>query len=388
MRFALSLLLTTCLIVPAIADDKEAWRLFIADHADPIVSAIDLETGDTLETFSLASPALLYPAGTNVFAVQGTTNQVSAIRSGISFEDHGGHADIAIESPSLVETPVEGDRPVHLVPHGDRIAIFFDGSGAVSLVDSHDWLAGTPAPITLESGAPHHGVAVPWKGGAIVSKPVAEDGKLPTGFTIFDASGAVQFTTELCADVHGEAASGSLVAFGCSDGVLIASGDASDFLLLPYDGLPEGRVGALLGGTNMEYFLGNYGAKAVALIDPAADDPFRLIELPFARVDFKLDDRGLKSAYLLLANGAVHELNVLSGTLGRSVSVTEPYATDGGHGAAMPRLAVAGDVIAVSDPTSGKVHLVDIDSFAVTGAIDIGGTPSSIVAVGGTGASH
>lgn len=388
MRLSLSLLLATALVSPALADDREAWRLFVADHVDPIVTAIDLETGETLDTFSLTSPARIYPAATNVFALQGDANQVAAIKSGISLQDHGEHADIAIEPPALVDAPIEGDRPVHFVPHGDQVAIFFDGSGEVALANTDTWLSGDPAPITLETGKPHHGVAVPWKGGAIVSTPVEAEGALPSGFTIFNAAGAAVATTELCADIHGEATSGALVAFGCSDGVVVASGAEPAFRLLPYDGLPQGRVGSLLGGTNMEYFLGNYGAQGVVLIDPAAEKPFRLVEIPFARVDFRLDPKRLKSAYLLLADGTVRELNVLSGSLGRSLAVTEPYATDGGHSAAMPRLAVAGDTIVVSDPARGKVHLVDIDSFTVTGALDIGGTPSSLVAIGGAGTTH
>ena len=85
IRFILPLLVATALTAPALADDHiSAWRLFIADHAQPSVTALDLATGDTLATVPLASPAALYTTGEAVYAVQGAGNQVSAITEGSS----------------------------------------------------------------------------------------------------------------------------------------------------------------------------------------------------------------------------------------------------------------------------------------------------------------
>ena len=47
-RFLLPFLAATALTAPAFADDVSAWRLFIADHAQPGVTALDLATGETL----------------------------------------------------------------------------------------------------------------------------------------------------------------------------------------------------------------------------------------------------------------------------------------------------------------------------------------------------
>ena len=79
--FFTSLLLATALTAPALADDVTAWRLFVSDHAEAKVTAIDALSGDTLDTFALKSPASLYAldSGEAVFAVQGAGNQVSGI---------------------------------------------------------------------------------------------------------------------------------------------------------------------------------------------------------------------------------------------------------------------------------------------------------------------
>lgn len=387
----IALLAGTVLSGRAHADEVAThWRLFVADKTEARVSVLDLTDESVAETFALAAPASLYAQadGSGVFAVQGSANVVTAIRSGIEIEDHGEHADLKVGDPELVTSTVEGERPVHLVEHGGDIAIFFDGSGKVALINGKAWQNDSPRPTEFDSGKAHHGVAVPWHGGAIISRRVPGEEALPSGFLVFDDKGDLVSDTELCADVHGEATSGDMLAFGCSDGVLVASGITPGFQLLAYPEDEGQRVGTLLGGKHMQYFLANYGARTVALIEPDAADPYRFVDLPFDRVHFVLDDARPRFAYILLANGVVHELDVVAGTLGRSVAVTDPYATDGEHSAAMPRLAVAGETLVVSDPAQGRLHLIDTASFTLAGAIDVGGVPSSVVAVGGSGTAH
>ncbi len=50
-----------------------------------------------------------------------------------------------------------------------------------------------------------------------------------------------------------------------------------------------------------------------------------------------------------------------------------------------PRLAVAGDYLAVTDPLKGLIRLVDTDSFEEERTIAVEGMPYTIVAVGGSG---
>ena len=77
----LALLLGTTL--SAAADEASTWRLFVADHAEPLVTAIDLDSGEAIGRFDLAGPAALYATTSKagVYAVQTGANQVAATSS-------------------------------------------------------------------------------------------------------------------------------------------------------------------------------------------------------------------------------------------------------------------------------------------------------------------
>ena len=387
----LALLAATALSVPALADDTSAWRLFVGDHTAPQVTALDLATGKTIATFPLASPASLYAADGAVFAVQGAGNQVSAIQSGIEIDDHGDHGDIEIADPVLVEAVLTGEKPAHFVEHDGKVAMFFDGSGLVNLFDAADWAHdGELATTQLDSGTAHHGVAIPWGEYTLVSVADADDEKKPRlGLNVLDADGNMVGETHPCPDLHGEAASGDMVVIGCSDGMLIVSGSGAPKVeKLGYDGLPEGKSTTFVGGQGLQYFLGNYGADKVVLIDAVATEPYRLIDLPTRRVQFIADPVRPKFAYIFTEDGQLRQLDVVKGEIVRSVTVTEPYSMDGEWSLPRPRLTVAGDTIAVTDPLAGKVHLVDAETLEVTRDIAVEGLPYTIVAVGGSGMEH
>jgi hypothetical protein len=388
-----SLLLATALTAPVLADDVIAWRLFVGDHAEGKVTAFDALNGDALGNFALKSPASLVASqsGEAVFAVQGAGNQVAAIRSGIAIDDHGDHGDIEVSEPVLVDAVITGERPAHFVEHDGKVALFFDGSGKVDLFSPHEWAEeGKITAAQLDSGTPHHGLAVPWGDFTLVSTADAEDDKKPRiGLNVLDASGDVVGETYACPDLHGEAASGNLLIVGCGDGVLVVSGSGEPQVIkLDYSGLPEGKTTTLIGGQGMQYFLGNYGADKVVIIDPTEAEPYRLVDLPTRRVHFVTDSVRPKFAYIFTEDGFLRQLDVVSGKLVQSVKVTEPYSMDGEWSLPRPRIAVAGDKVAVTDPLGSVVHLVDVASFALVGEIAVEGAPYNIVAVGGSGSQH
>lgn len=387
------LLMATALTAPALADDVSAWRLFVADHAEGKVTALDALSGDTLGSFALKGPASLYSiqSGEAVFAVQGSANQVAAIRSGIALEDHGDHGDIELSEPTLVEAVIAGEKPAHFVEHGGKVALFFDGSGKVDLFSPQQWVdEDTVTASQLDSGTPHHGLAVPWGEFTLVSTANAEDEKKPRiGLNVLDAEGNRVGETHACPDLHGEASSGNLLIVGCGDGVLIVSGSGEPQVSkLDYAGLPEGKTTTLIGGQGMQYFLGNYGPDKVVIIDPAEAAPYRLVELPTRRVHFVADSVRPRFAYIFTEDGFLRQLDVVKGELVQSIKVTEPYSMDGEWSLPRPRIAVAGDRVAVTDPLKGLVHLVDVETFALAGEIAVAGAPYNIVALGGSGSQH
>lgn len=207
-----------------------------------------------------------------------------------------------------------------------------------------------------------------------------------------DVAGAQVGPDVDCPNLHGEASSGNLLAIACQTGLLLveAKGGEPRITHLPYAaGLPgDTKVSTLLGGTGLQYFLGNFGPSAVVLIDPQDEEAFRRVELPMRRVHFAVDPVRVKFAYVFTEDGRLHRLNVLSGKLSDSLALTQPYSMDGHWSEPRARVAVGGDEIFVTDPLAGKIHVIDAEGFIKVREIAVPGKPFNIVAVAGSGETH
>lgn len=394
----LSMLLASAALLAATvagAEERSAVHLFVADHTDPVIQAIDAETAKPLARFEIAVPATLFAteSGRSVFAVQGAANRVSAFTSGIELDDHGDHGDIEIETPKALGVDIEGDRPVHFVDHHGNIALFFDGEGVARILREGDVLEGRAQAREVKADAPHHGVAVSYGEHVVITWPNRTDPtKNPDGVRVLDGAGAQIGPDVECPNLHGEASSGNLLAIACRTGLLLveAKGGRPEITLLPYAaGLPaDTKVSTLLGGTGLQYFLGNFGPSAVVLVDPEDQNAFRLVELPTRRVHFAVDPVRVKFAYVFTEDGKLHRINVLSGSIADTLEVTQPYSMDGHWNDPRPRVAVGGDEIFVTDPLAGLIHVIDAASFAKAREIEVPGKPFNIVAVAGSGAVH
>lgn len=387
--------LMTCLAGPVIADeDVTAWRLFVSDHAEPVIRVIDALNNAEITHFDISGPASLYRSntGATVYAVQGAQGIVTAIGSGISFHDHGDHADIEVGEPGLTGFSVEGDSPSHFVEHSGHFAAFFDGEGVARVFSESDALEGHAHITEIKANAPHHGVVVPFGEHAVVSVYDPADGGKVVGVQVVDAQGKPVGDIIECVGVHGEALSGNLGAIGgCQNGILLISsaGGQPKVELLPFpDGLGQGRVSTLLGGRGLQYFLGNFDADTVSLIDPSADEPYRLVDLPTRRVHFAVDPVRPRFAYVFTEDGTLHKLDVIDGAVTTSIKLTDLYSMDGHWSDPRPRIAVAGGNVFVTDPLAGLIHVVDADTFAENGEIAVAGKPFNLVAVGGSGVIH
>ena len=381
--------------------DAETWRLFVADHTLPVMRAIDLSSGKEIGKFDLEGYAALSvsDSGRTVFAVQGDENIVHAISTGIALSDHGEHRDIEINEPKLIPTAIKGQKPGHVVTHGDQVAVFYDREAKFDLVSEEALGDGGAVLKPFDTIAAHHGVAVPVGNHFLVSVPNTEvavkEGELPPrlGLRVVDADGEQVGEVATCTGLHGEASSARLVAFGCEEGVLVARPGGMDGPKLEMLGygkdLPKGKVSTLLGGKSMQFFLGNYGEDKIVLVDPdSAEEVYRLIELPTRRVDFALDPADPHSAYVLTEDGKLHLIDVVKGEIVKSETVTEPYSKDGHWRDPRPRLAVADGQIAVTDPRKSLVRVVDGDNLKEVRTIAVEGQPFAIVAAGGSGAVH
>ncbi len=394
---ASALALGACLWTgPVLADEDDvtAWRLFVSDHAEPVVNVIDALDGDKLDTFQIKGPASLYrtDSGQTVFAVQGGAGAVSVISTGIAFHDHGDHGDIDVDEPELLDATLEGSKPAHFVERQGNVAQWFDGEDKARFFTEKAALEGKPEVREISVVAPHHGVAVPFDRHAVVTIPNPEDAsKRPIGARLVDVDGKQIGEDVACPGLHGSAGSGSLYALACDTGLLLISqdGDVPEIRHLPYsDKLPEGSSSTLIGGKGLQYFVGNYGPDRIVLVDPSEQDAFRLVQLPTRRVHFAVDPIRSKFVYVITEDGQLHQVDVLKGEIAHSLKLTEPYSMDGHWSDPRPRVTVAADKVFVTDPLNSKIHIVDANTFEKAGTITVEGKPFNIVAVGGTGKAH
>lgn len=375
-------------------DTNTHYRLFIGDHAQGIVRAVELGDGADAGVFAIdQTPALTRSvSGRVVYAVQGAAGKVAVIDTGIAFEDHGDHADLEVGAARLLPDVIAGKTPAHVVEGSGLTALFDDGTGEVTLFPEGDLIGGAFAPVTLAPGAAHHGLAAPMGDFVVVSVPHDTADQPRVGLRVIDMAGQPVGEVVNCPGVHGQAQSARVFAFGCRDGIVLATpgtGTAPPTLAhVPTGHLGEGNVSTLKGGSVMQVFLGNYGPSAVVIIEPGNGATFRKIDLPTRRVDFALDPVNLRNAYILTEDGQLHLLDILSATITQSAQITEPYSLDGHWRDPRPRLAVAGDHIAITDPLKGVVRVVSTATLKEDRTIAVEGVPYTIVAVGGSGADH
>jgi hypothetical protein len=376
-----------------LAAETEHWRVFVADHSAAVVRAIDLKTGATLATISTVAPATLHASksGRTVFAVQSDADRVSAIASGVVLDDHGDHGDLKLSPPFLLNATAKGARPVHFVEHDGAIAIFHDGDGTASIVSEAQFAKGKLTPKQVTTATPHHGLAVPLGDKTLVSMPNPADAEaLPIGMRLIDAKGAT-LADYACPDLHGEAASGDLLAIACAKGLILVDTQKHEpeISFIAYSSsLPEGKATTLRGARSLRYFIGNYGPDAIILIDLTAKEPFRLVKLPSRRVDFAIDPEHSERVYVFTEDGSLHRIDAIKGEIVKSARLTQPYSMDGHWRDPRPRLTVAGGDIVLSDPLAGLLRVIDPETFAEARVIDIEGMPYGLIALGGAGEVH
>jgi len=381
-------------------ENVEAWRLFIADHTNPVVQAVDVESGTVLEKFDIANYASLATSesGKLVFAVQREADIIHILNSGITLESHGDHKDLKISDPKLLDISLKGKAPGHLVSHEDHITAFFDREDEFQVLHESELLRGENRILTFSNQAAHHGVAVGLRRHILVSVPnleaerKAEDLPPRYGLRVIDVKGNEVQAAVPCTGLHGEATSGQLVAFGCREGVVVATENGTKeptVKMLEYGSdFPEGRVSFIRGAKAMQFFLGDYGDRRLVLIEPESDEPFYLLDLPTRHVDYILDAAKPQNAYVLTEDGQLHLIDVLKREIVKSQKVTDAYSMDGHWRDPRPRLAVAGDLIALTDPKAGLVRLINSADLQENRTIKIEGQPFDLVAVGGSGLNH
>ena len=368
-------------------------RIVLA-HEGGVVT-LDSADGSVLNETPVEGYVRLNPAGDGRHVAVSASDAVTMYDTGLLAQGHGDHFHYYVQDPALTDLSLEAPMPGHVVPHGDRTAIFADGTGDITLI----------APTALGEGRldvleetatedPHHGVAVPLSDGGLLTTQGTEDAR--STVQVLDADGKVVAETDDCPGVHGEAAaqpteSGDVISLGCENGSVVYRDGG--FHKVAIDGDFQ-RSGNQKGHEDSPIVLADHKVEAepaggierpteIALID-TRDATQQLVDLgsPYW---FRSLDRGPDGEALVLTYDG--ELNILDPDSGENlheVPVTGEWEEGENWQEAGPMLSVADGTAFVVDPEAKKLSMVDVASGEVYRELDLPVVPHEIQVTTGT----
>lgn len=401
-----------------------AGRLLVADGVTNWLKVVELSNGAVLDSFQVTGTAPnIYTTedGRFGFVVQGgVTGRVNVIYSGLSVAPHGDHVDLEKAAPQKLAWEVTGVKPVHFVSHHGETALFFDGERDTTLVPGQavssvkyiresTFLTPSPTIKTQNLTGPQHGVALRGPGSRyIVTVPDSKfaaftsSGSTPFGLKIYDTnfvalqdfSDTTQFARS-CRGLHGEAATGNLVMFGCSgaadSGALLLTwvpgvGQyTSKKIKYPRDGQNRG-TGTVKAHDERDFFIGNLGNFHLARFRPASDSLIAsdIVQLSAQNAGFEFEREHGERAVVLTRDGKLHIFNVASGwNLVASVSLWDNAVNDRfATGKSAPKLASGPGRAYVSDPHEQKVYEIDVMSGTLLRSLNLPGRPFNLTVFG------
>ncbi|WP_147795914.1 zinc metallochaperone AztD [Cellulomonas sp. Y8] len=356
------------------------------------IQVLDADTLEVVSDIELAGFNRLNPAGDERHVLVSTTGGFQVLDAGTWTEPHGDHTHSFTSDPVLTEVLWPAEKPGHAVRHEGRTALFDDGTGQVTVVDS-DALA-DPDAATRDYTTPsaHHGVAVELTDGTLVVSEGDEDTR--TGVRVLDAENTEIAALDTCPGVHGEAvAADEAVVIGCEDGAVVWAGGALTKVTAPD---AYGRIGNQAGSEVSPYVLGDYKSDPdadlerptrVSLID-TRDASIRLVDLP-ASYTFRSLARGDAGEALVLGtDGALHVIDPESGTVVRSVPVIDAWEEPEEWQQPRPAITVLDGSAYITDPATNSVHAVDVETGEVWLSAELEVTPNEIAGVSGAVAEH
>lgn len=356
------------------------------------IQVLDASTLELVADLPLEGFNRVNGAGDNRHVMVSTTGGFQTLDAGTWTEPHGDHTHAYTGDPVLTDVLWAAEKPGHVVPHEGRTALFDDGTGTITVVDSDELGDADAETREVTLPAAHHGVAVELTDGSLVVSEGTEDGR--TGIRVLDADGAEIAASDQCPGVHGEAmAAGEAVVIGCEDGAVIYSGGTISKVQAPD---AYGRIGNQAGTEASPFVLGDYKVDPdadlerptrVSLID-TRDASLRLVDLP-ASYTFRSLARGDAGEALVLGtDGALHVIDPETGTLVRSIPVIDAWEESEVWQEPRPAITVLDGSAYITDPATSTVHAVDVETGEVwlTGELDV--VPNELTGVSGAAAEH
>lgn len=356
------------------------------------IQVLDAGTLEVVADIELDGFNRLNPAGDERHVLVSTTGGFQVLDAGTWTEPHGDHTHSFTSDPVLTDVLWPAEKPGHAVRHEGRTALFDDGTGQVTVVDSAALADPDAATRAYTTPSAHHGVAVELTDGTLVVSEGDEDAR--TGVRVLDADDTEIAAIDTCPGVHGEAvAADEAVVIGCEDGAVIWAGGALTKVTAPD---AYGRIGNQAGSEASPYVLGDYKSDPdadlerptrVSLID-TRDASIRLVDLPSSYTFRSLARGDAGEALVLGTDGALHVIDPQSGAVVRSVPVIDAWEEPEEWQEPRPAITVLDGSAYITDPATSSVHAVDVETGEVWLSAELDVTPNEIAGVSGGVAEH
>jgi hypothetical protein len=356
------------------------------------VQVLDATSLEVIADLPLEGFNRVNPAGDGRHVLVSTAGGFQVLDAGTWTEPHGDHTHSYTSDPVLTDVVWSAEKPGHVVPHEGRTALFDDGTGTITVLDSDDVADADAEVREVTTPSAHHGVAVELADGRLVVSEGTEDAR--TGIRVLDAEGTEIAASDACPGVHGEAvAADEAVVIGCEDGAVVYAGGTVSKVAAPD---AYGRIGNQAGTEASPVVLGDYKSDPdaelerptrVSLIDTRTAT-LRLVDLP-ASYTFRSLGRGEDGEALVLGtDGSLHVIDPEAGTLVRSIPVIDAWEEPDEWQSPRPTLTVLDGSAYVTDPATSTVHAVDIVSGEVWRTATLEVTPNELTGVTGDVDEH
>ena len=379
----------------------------------------DLDDNELLDTFTLTNDSNTLSSSPDFrYAVIASRAQdyLGFIDGGLWREDHGAHLHDYEQSPAFSNYELtSGSRPTHLVKHDGQLAVFYDGdadsgtTASVEVLTDNDITNATATLPGISYDINMHGVAEP-RGEHLLSTIRRDDADSTSAAKILpDQVGVYHFhdgeyeleqTLALtCPDLHGAAQNHDYVAFGCSDGVLLAHQHDDEYeaeKIANIAAVGDLRIGSIYGHEDSEAFIGvasghGGGSAVIVSINPAKAE--------MEELEWQLADGASAISYSFSANGehflvldSLGFLNVLEAhahdgemhwELAGQVDITQEDVTTMPEGMKFSMtVAQNGQFAYVADPIAQHVVQVHLEDLEIEGELELTFPPAAITWLG------
>ncbi|MBE0010587.1 MULTISPECIES: PQQ-like beta-propeller repeat protein [unclassified Arthrobacter] len=359
------------------------------------VMTVDTASGEVLATTEMEGFLRLNNAGDGRHVMVSSTDGFSLFDTGLIVEGHGDHNHYFVSDPVLTDETVDAPEPGHVVVHHGKTALFSDGTGAITVMDSEalsDSEIKDDEVQEYSTDTAHHGVAVPLSGGDLLLTQGTADAR--NTVQVLAPEGEVIAETSDCPGVHGETAAqptadGDVVVLGCENGPVVYRDGRFHKVAVEED---YQRSGNLFGHHASSIVLADYKTDPdaslerptrIGLIDTLADS-VTTVDLGSAYW-FRSLARGADGEALVLTyDGQLNVLDEETGEVLHQIDVVEPWEEPTEWQLPAPLVKVGADGLAyVTDAATAQLHVVDIAAGTVRDSFDLPETPTELAIVTG-----